>query len=101
MDEHIREELLAKRSEIPTVAVYIFLAVALIGFGTFAVQIMGSDPGYAWQIFLVNFLFWTGIAQAGIVFSCIGVGSSNPFFLITFKVALERPNFSKSSIVYN
>lgn len=71
MDQQIREEILAKRSRIPVLGIYIFLAIAVIGFGTFLLKILGSDPTGAWQAFLVNFLFWTGIAQAGIVFSCI------------------------------
>jgi Ni/Fe-hydrogenase subunit HybB-like protein len=71
MDQQIRDEILAKRSGIPTLGIYIFLVIAVIGFGTFVSQILGSDPGSAWEIFLINFLFWTGIAQAGVVFSCI------------------------------
>ncbi|MEQ9617974.1 MAG: hypothetical protein RIG61_02240 [Deltaproteobacteria bacterium] len=71
MDQQIREEILAKRSRIPVLGIYIFLAIAVIGFGTFVLKILGSDPAGAWQAFLINFLFWTGIAQAGIVFSCI------------------------------
>lgn len=72
MDEHIREEILAKREKIPVLAVYIFLAIAVIGFGTFVTQILGgASAEQAWQIFLVNFLFWTGVSQAGIIFSCI------------------------------
>jgi len=71
MDEQIRDEILAKRSRIPSSAIYFFLILGVIGFGTFAYQAFSSSPGAAWEIFLVNFLFWTGIAQAGIVFSCI------------------------------
>lgn len=72
MDQHIRDEILAKRGNISPVPVYIFLTVAVIGFGTFIFQILvGSNPSPAWQIFLVNFLFWTGVSAAGIVFSCI------------------------------
>ncbi len=71
MDQQIRDEILDKRSRVPLLGIYIFLAIAIIGFGTFVFNIMGSEPRDAWLIFLVNFLFWTGIAQAGIVFSCI------------------------------
>lgn len=71
MDQQIRDEILAKRSGIPAFSIYIFLVIAVIGFGTFVSQILGSDPKSAWEIFLINFLFWTGIAQAGVVFSCI------------------------------
>ncbi|MCZ6468487.1 MAG: hypothetical protein O6499_02425 [Candidatus Dadabacteria bacterium] len=71
MDDKIRDDILAKRSLIPSWSIYLFLIIAVIGFGTFAFKIMGSNPENAWEIFLINFLFWTGIAQAGIVFSCI------------------------------
>lgn len=71
MDQQIREEILAKRSRIPVLGIYVFLVIAIIGFGAFVFNIMGSDPQSAWMAFLINFLFWTGIAQAGIVFSCI------------------------------
>jgi Ni/Fe-hydrogenase subunit HybB-like protein len=71
MDQQIREEILAKRERIPVLGVYIFLVIAIIGFATFAFRVFGSEPDDAWQAFLINFLFWTGIAQAGIVFSCI------------------------------
>ncbi len=71
MDLKIREEILAKRSDIPSWLIIVFLLIAVLGFGTFIAQAMGSDPANAWRIFLVNFLFWTGVAQAGIIFSCI------------------------------
>ena len=73
MDEHIREEILAKRSLIPNWSIYLFLILAIIGFGTFVFNIMGSEESAkaAWEIFLINFLYWTVIAQAGIIFSCI------------------------------
>ncbi len=71
MDDKIRDDILAKRSLIPSWSIYLFLIIAVIGFGTFAFKTMGSNPENAWEIFLINFLFWTGIAQAGIVFSCI------------------------------
>ena len=71
MDAQIRDEILAKRSLIPSSAVYVFLIIGIIGFATFAVQAFGSNPTAAWEIFLLNFLFWTGLSMGGIVFSCI------------------------------
>lgn len=71
MDQQIREEILQKRTYIPALWVYIFLALAVVGFGSFVITVLGDSPGNIWEIFLINFLFWTGIAQAGIVFSCI------------------------------
>lgn len=71
MDQQIRDEILDKRSRIPVSGIYIFLALAAVGFGTFVFKVAGDNPGNIWEIFLINFLFWTGIAQAGVVFSCI------------------------------
>ena len=71
MDEQIRDEILAKRSLIPSSAIYVFLIIGIIGFATFGIQAFGADPKAAWEIFLVNFIFWTGVSQGGIVFSCI------------------------------
>lgn len=36
---------------------------------TFLLQIKGPNAQRAWQIFLVNFLFWSSLAQGGIVFA--------------------------------
>lgn len=71
MDQQIRDEILAKRSNIPSGIMYAFLLLGIVGFGAFVMQTKGDNAENAWQIFLVNFLFWTGIAGAGIVFSCI------------------------------
>ncbi len=46
-------------------------ALVFIGAFTFLLGIYGEQPGRAWQIYLVNFLFWVGLAQAGVVFAAI------------------------------
>lgn len=46
----------------------VLLAAGGIGFAT---AVSGASALRAWQIFLVNFLFWSGIAQAGVAFSAI------------------------------
>jgi len=71
MDTGIRDEILAKRNQIPKWVIYLFLGIAIVGFGTFALNASGENAKDIWLIFLVNFLFWTGVAQGGIVFSCI------------------------------
>ena len=71
MDTGIRDEILAKRNQIPKWVIFLFLAIAIVGFGTFALNASGENAKDIWQIFLVNFLFWTGVAQAGIIFSCV------------------------------
>jgi Ni/Fe-hydrogenase subunit HybB-like protein len=45
--------------------------VASAGGLTFLAGAMGDQPLWAWQAYLVNFLFWSGIAQAGPVFATI------------------------------
>jgi hypothetical protein len=51
-----------------TLAAVVFIIIGIIGF---ALGATGPQPTRVWQIFLVNMLFWSGIAQAGIVFSAI------------------------------
>jgi len=46
------------------VAVFIIAGIVFIVTGS-----LGENPIRMWQIYLVNFLLWTGIAQAGAVFS--------------------------------
>lgn len=41
------------------------------GMGTFLLGASGREPLRAWQAYLVNFLFWSGIGQAGLVFASI------------------------------
>ncbi len=71
MDQSISQEILAKRNQIPGWVFKIFFALAILGAGAFVMGIRGEKEEEAWQLFLVNFLFWTGVAQGGLVFSCI------------------------------
>ncbi len=71
MDTDIKNEILNKRNQVPRWVIYLFLTFAIVGFATFAINASGENSKDIWQIFLVNFLFWTGVAQAGIVFSCV------------------------------
>jgi hypothetical protein len=48
----------------------VLLAISfLIGAVGFGVGIAGTAPLRAWEAFLVNLLFWTGLAQGGVVMS--------------------------------
>ena len=42
--------------------------LAVVGAIAFVVFALGGDPGRAWRIFHVNFLFFTGVAEAGLIF---------------------------------
>ncbi|MBD3290507.1 hypothetical protein GF337_17010 [candidate division KSB1 bacterium] len=48
------------------VALFILIAVVFVIIGA-----SSEEPTRMWQIYLINFLLWTGIAQAGAVFSAI------------------------------
>lgn len=71
MDQALKQEILDKRNQIPKWVIMLFIALAVIGLGTFALNAFGDNKEQAWQIYLVNFLFWTGLAQGGLIFSCI------------------------------
>ncbi|MCY4075452.1 MAG: hypothetical protein OXH04_08500, partial [Acidobacteria bacterium] len=49
----------------------VLLGLAALGGVAFLYGIVIGDAGRAWQALLVNFLFFGGLAQAGVVFSCI------------------------------
>ncbi|MER3446892.1 MAG: hypothetical protein C4291_08650 [Candidatus Dadabacteria bacterium] len=70
MDEKVREEILSRPIRIPNLLILILLALLVLGAATFVSQTMSSNAKEAWQIYLVNFLFWAGVAQGGIIVSC-------------------------------
>ena len=43
--------------------------LAAVGLAAFLVTALGAGTDRAWHAFFVNWLFWTGLSQAGIVFS--------------------------------
>jgi len=45
------------------------VVLAVLGLGAFVVLAMGDDPGRAWRMFHINFLFFTGVAQGAIIFA--------------------------------
>ncbi|MFQ5776751.1 MAG: molybdopterin oxidoreductase [Terriglobia bacterium] len=61
------------RGSVPLPPRLLGLLVILLAAGAlaFAYGLARSDSLRAWQIFLVNFLFWSGMAQAGVVFAAI------------------------------
>lgn len=70
MDERVRDEILSKKPRPPIPLLVALLLLVILGIATFVSRISGSDAKETWQIYLVNFIFWTGVAQGGIVFSC-------------------------------
>jgi len=51
---------------------WLILCQALLATGViaFAAALALGQAQRAWQAYLLNFLFWTGVAQCGVVFSC-------------------------------
>lgn len=97
--------VLQKRWPILWLLPLIFLAGAV----TFVQALTGPNAHRAWQIFLVNFLFWSGISQAGVVFLAIlcvtgakwaqslkgtaaGMGSFLPFSFLLFLLLYSGRN---------
>jgi Ni/Fe-hydrogenase subunit HybB-like protein len=70
MDDLVRDDVLSRRLQTPKSVILILFLLVIIGVAAFISRILGPNPDGAWQIYLVNFLFWTGVAQAGIIFSC-------------------------------
>ncbi len=44
-------------------------ALAVLGLGSFVLGALGDDPGRAWRMFLINFLFFTGVSQGAVIFA--------------------------------
>lgn len=57
--------------KIPRAALGVLWGLLAVGVFTFLAGIFGEQPARAWQVYLVNFLFWLGLAQAGVVFAAI------------------------------
>jgi hypothetical protein len=43
--------------------------LAALGIGLFVVLVLGDDPARAWRMFLVNFVFFTGLASGAVMFA--------------------------------
>jgi hypothetical protein len=50
---------------------WIFFALLLVGLAAFLVGLAGGHPERTWQTYLINFLFWSAIAQGALVFSAV------------------------------
>lgn len=49
----------------------VFIALIIIGMGTFIHGVGGNHPERVWQSYLINFLFWSAMAQGALVFSAL------------------------------
>ena len=65
-------EILTKNLRRPPRQLNIALWVLIVAGATaFVIGTMRQDAVRTWGIFLINFLFWSGIAQAGVIFAAI------------------------------
>lgn len=58
-------------AQIPRAWMILFSALALAGAGAFLVGIGGSQSLRAWQAYLVNYVFWTGLSFGAVLFVAI------------------------------
>ena len=49
----------------------VWVALIVIGFGTFIYSAASGHPDQAWKAYLINFLIWSAIAQGGLLFSTL------------------------------
>jgi hypothetical protein len=49
----------------------VWVAMVVIGFGTFIYLAASGRPDQAWKAYLINFLIWSAIAQGGMLFSTL------------------------------
>lgn len=75
MAEHaLRTEVLAKLERpLPPLVRPLLWLLALIGLATFVLLAVGADSARAWRAYHVNWLFWTGLSQAGVLFAATQV----------------------------
>lgn len=65
-----QQALKTARGSIPAAAVLLLLGGVVVGALAFVLTV-GRDPQRAWANVWYNFLFWTALAQAGVVFGAI------------------------------
>lgn len=62
--------LLKLERPLPALLVPALALAALTGAAAFVLLALGADPARAWRAYHVNWLFWMGLSQAGIIFAC-------------------------------
>ena len=67
-----RQDLIRRGTDAPaTRMLQVGGVLAAIGLILFVVQLVGDDPGRGWRSFLINFLFFTGVAVGANIFAAI------------------------------
>ncbi|HEX2966787.1 MAG TPA: NrfD/PsrC family molybdoenzyme membrane anchor subunit [Syntrophorhabdaceae bacterium] len=57
--------------KMPAYVIVMLVVFTLSGIATFIAGLTGPDPLRTWQAYLVNFLFWTGLAFGAVLFVAI------------------------------
>ena len=52
-------------------AIWLFIALVVIGAAAFVYELISQHPERAWQAYLINFLLWSAIAQGAVLFSAV------------------------------
>ena len=74
----LRDDVLAKLDRpLPAWAVPLLVALAAVGGASFLILLLGHGTDRAWHAFFVNWLFWTGLSQAGVIFSASQILSNS------------------------
>jgi hypothetical protein len=56
---------------LPSWARPLMIACTLVGLAAFLYLALSADPNRAWRVFHLNWLYWTGLAQAGVIFAAV------------------------------
>jgi hypothetical protein len=69
-DHALRDDVLDKlRRPLPGWVAAALWALTVVGVAAFLLLALGAASGRAWRAYYVNWLFWTGLSQAGVVFA--------------------------------
>jgi Ni/Fe-hydrogenase subunit HybB-like protein len=69
-DHELRDSVLQKLDRpLPPWVAPVLALLTVLGAATFLLMALGASSARAWRDCFVNWLFWTGLAQAGVVFS--------------------------------
>ena len=74
-------------------------ALVLVGAGAFLAGIAGGSALRAWQIYLVNYLFWSGVAVGGVVLAAIWHVTNSVWGKAFQGVAVAGAGFFPASLV--
>ena len=66
----LRDDVLRRlQRPLPAWALPTLALLALLGAASFLVLALGASSARAWRAYFVNWLFWTGLSQAGVLFA--------------------------------